>query len=1073
MRSKQSLAVLLVLVAAATVGLLALPDILTNAQHPAAPVPGGQQVQQQTPPANLDPATQQSAQPLRAESDEITGQGSTIAMLDDARLNDVFFVDPQVGWAVGDRGVIWATADGGATWQLQRSGVDCTLSPAIFLDRENDWIAGGTYDPFAKTSSAVILWTRDGGQTWRLEEGARLLPFARQVKFFNRNEGWLRTDPSAMHPSGLFHTEDGGRSWNPVLAAGGWQAADFLDPMNGAVAGMHGAVAGIRRQNVRVAAPLSVGMREVHEMQLVPGGGGWLVGDGGLVMLTGTGGNDWQFPNQRFDGRLAQLFDFQALCVIGTQAWLAGSPGSCVFHSPDAGNSWNVLQTGQTAPLRGLQFIDPMHGWAVGDLGTILATADGGRTWQVQHRGGTRAAVLGVFSDSEHVPWEAFSQIAAQEGFLSVAHAIGRRDLNASPLEFREDFARFHEAFVRMGGTSAEVDWQFPLDQDGVARATQHVLDTWDSANDDRGLSKLQERLVRLIRTWRPEVILTPEPGNPDDPAGELISNVIAQAALVAADERRFAEHQQIGLPPWQVKKILTVLPPGADGQINLETSTFAPRLQSSLADAAQSAYVLAAPLANNPLGPKKWGFRIAEDQTGSAAADRGIMGGITLSPGSEARRRLLEAPEESTAALEAAKKFRNATAILDQAEKSPELQARLMGQIGDLTAGMEGHLAGRMLYNLAASYHRTGRSSLGAQTYEVLFKRYPDHPLAPAAGVWLVQYYASAEMGHRTQLAEASGSYSGKSTLAIDPTRPGQAVINTASAIENLGNAVRAVDLREDTSRAEQATAFGNAIEHNSPQLAAEPRLQFPLAAAYVNRGLVNNAEKFFFQILQGSVDGAWRDCAAAENWLAQREGPAPKPMINCLRGQGKPHLDGELNDALWQQATPIRLRGKAHAEDEFGAVALTVTDGEFLYLGVHCPKDRSLTYEASPEVRQRDADLANFDRVEFLIDIDRDYATYYRLAVDSRGWTAESCFGDETWNPTWYVAATQDDADFWSAEMAIPLAELTPRLIPGSTVWALGVQRVIPGTGLESWTKPASTSVQPQGFGLLNFPQ
>ena len=35
---------------------------------------------------------------------------------DDARLCDVWFVDPQHGWAVGDHGVILHTDDGGQHW---------------------------------------------------------------------------------------------------------------------------------------------------------------------------------------------------------------------------------------------------------------------------------------------------------------------------------------------------------------------------------------------------------------------------------------------------------------------------------------------------------------------------------------------------------------------------------------------------------------------------------------------------------------------------------------------------------------------------------------------------------------------------------------------------------------------------------------------------------------------------------------------------------------------------------------------------------------------------------------------
>ncbi|MDA7977751.1 MAG: YCF48-related protein [Pirellulales bacterium] len=1007
-----------------------------------------------------------------ATNSEFTGQHSTPAMFDDARLNDVCFVDPQVGWAVGDRGVIWSTTDAGGSWNLQRSEFDCTLCSAAFLDHQNGWIAGGCYDPYTKTSSAVVLWTRDGGKSWRREESARLLPFARQIKFFNRDEGWLRTDSSAMFPSGLFHTKDGGRSWNPVMGSGGWRAADFLDMTSGALAGMHGAAATIRRQNIRLATSLSLGLREAHRMQLEPGGGGWLVGDGGLIMLTGTGGNDWQYPAGRVGDKLAELFDFRAVSVLGTQAWIAGAPGSCVFHTPDAGHSWRVLPTGQTRPLHSVQFIDPQRGWAVGDLGVILSTVDGGQSWQTQHSGGARAAALGVFSSNEQVPWEAFSALAAKDGFLTVAHVIGRRDMAGGSEKFREDFDRFHDALVRVGGTSSQVDWQFPLDQQGIAREAQHVLETWDTANDDRGLPALQERLVRLIRTWRPEVIIETDTNNPTDPASELISQMVSQAVIVAADVNRFPEHVQAGLPPWQVKKVIGVLPPGNRGQINIDTSSFAPRLEGSLSQHSQTAYAVTAPLEMAPNGPDNWGFRIVADQTGSDAADRGIMGGIMLHPGGDARRTMTEVADNATALQSAAQKFRNVKAILARSENSPELQSRLMGQVGDLTAGLDAPLAGRVLFNLAVSYHRKGQASLAAQIYEALVKRYPQHPLAPAGATWLIQYYASAEMSHRTQQREATGRFSGASTLGVDPTKPGDRVIDTASAIENHGTEVRVVDLRQKNSRAAEATTVGRMLEELSPQLLAKPRLQFPLAAAYTNQGLVNNAEQLLFRVLRRSTDVAWRDCAAAETWLTHRDGPPPKPLVRCATAMDKPYLDGSLDDALWRNATSVRLREESQPEGEFGSEALVATDGEFLYLAVRCVKSPTLDYEPSGAARPRDANLEDHDRVEFLIDIDRDYATYYRLTVDHRGWTSERCFDDQTWNPTWYVASGGDESH-WIAEIAIPITELTPRLVPGSTVWALGVQRVIPGVGLESWTTPASTNIQPEGFGLLSFPE
>ena len=41
---------------------------------------------------------------------------------DDASLYDIQFIGSQLGWAVGDHGVIWKTTDGGQTWPEAQLG---------------------------------------------------------------------------------------------------------------------------------------------------------------------------------------------------------------------------------------------------------------------------------------------------------------------------------------------------------------------------------------------------------------------------------------------------------------------------------------------------------------------------------------------------------------------------------------------------------------------------------------------------------------------------------------------------------------------------------------------------------------------------------------------------------------------------------------------------------------------------------------------------------------------------------------------------------------------------------------
>lgn len=48
------------------------------------------------------------------------------------------------------------------------------------------------------------------------------------------------------------------------------------------------------------------------------------------------------------------------------------------------GNQWQQVQAPADTTLTRVRFVDPSHGWAIGYDGTVLATGDGGKSWQLQ-----------------------------------------------------------------------------------------------------------------------------------------------------------------------------------------------------------------------------------------------------------------------------------------------------------------------------------------------------------------------------------------------------------------------------------------------------------------------------------------------------------------------------------------------------------------------------------------------------------------------------------------------------------------------------------------------------------------
>ena len=377
------------------------------------------------------------------------------------------FVDAQQGWAVGDRGVIWHTADGGRHWELQTSGVDCPLSAVEFIDARHGWAAGGWTKPFSHATHGVWLETHDGGEHWRMRSQSDAAGTAGDQIFRSRSMAGrsharrpcsrsvslpLKTADKAGAPVGDRgrETEESGRKAGerPTADAdrASWLAGDFSDRLTGVLAGRTSALATVRRRGIEPARTADFGLRMLRRVRLVSETEGWLAGDGGLVLHTPDLGRTWQSPAGELPGGAAEHFDFQALAVRASadgsgRCWIAGSPGTRVFFTGDGGRTWQTGTTGQTLPIRDLTFVDDWHGWAVGDLGLILATEDGGRTWQRQQSGGGRAALAGFYAHAAEVPWELLAQLSGDEGYLSSIQIVTRAASEAAD-DWRCRFAR-------------------------------------------------------------------------------------------------------------------------------------------------------------------------------------------------------------------------------------------------------------------------------------------------------------------------------------------------------------------------------------------------------------------------------------------------------------------------------------------------------------------------------------------------------------------------------------------------------------------------------------------------------
>ena len=1026
-------------------------------------------------------------------------QATPMPQQDDARLNAVQFVGRQNGWAVGERGVIWQTVDGGRTWQIVSSPVHCGLRAISFLTDRVGWIVGGGDVGYTRLGYGVVLATRDAGRTWTLL-GRDVLPPLFAVRFFDGQTGIVAGEATAEFPTGLATTRDGGKTWQsmPGPKQSGWRCADFVAPAVGVVGGQRGRVSLVGGNQLLVPRLAPLGLRGVWGVTIDRNETGWLVGDGGLVLQSGSGGVVWKSPPTALPVDLRDMTDFRAVASRGKRAWLAGDPGGVIWYTPDGGRTWLKQYTGQTVPIRALAFPAETDGWAVGDLGMILHTADGGRTWKAVHGAGRRAAIMLIHARPQRVSFRLLAKESGELGYRSVVVLPARRDVGPDGHISRNQDRSVQDAVTAVGGSAGEIDWRFPIDVPDIEKNSSRLIADWNRRTEGRFGRVFLGKLVCWLRTWRPSVVVIDQP-SADDATANLLVEAVTRAVRQAADPTRFLSHQELAsLKPWRVEKLYLRLPSGSAGETLIDPHEYLPRSGTTVQTAAAKAEAMLSGISLETARADS--YRAIFDRTRQgreSVRSHGFFVGLGIAAGSAARRRLMPIDETHRAEREAvARRQRNFQAFAERYLERPREAAQLIAQLRNVTSGMQDEQAAVQLVQLASDYRRHSQQDLAVEAWVELVTRYPRQPAAAEAMRQLFQMWIGQEPAYqrvRRMTTEQREVKSDPSHLQdriekafrishIDPRK------RTASTLDLGPDPLTLVshegklhfgdnrDWRTGTVRNwhEQALRMAGLIRRVSPELYRSPDIRFPLASLLRQRGRLRLAGDLYRRYQQSGDDDPWKKTAVGELWISHPTSLPPKPLLPCRRTAKPPYLDGVLSDDCWKDADEIRLtaEGKAGRNNNGrSAIVFMSYDAKYLYLAASVPRVAEMPADRPNTTHRRhDADLSSFDRLSLFLDVDRDYTTYYTLSVDQRGWTAESCHGDVSWNPKWYVAAT-GDAERWRIEIAIPMTELVPVSPVKKNVWAIGIIRTLPAVGLQSWTHPAGSRPRPETFGLLRF--
>ncbi|MGB5893764.1 MAG: YCF48-related protein, partial [Ignavibacteriaceae bacterium] len=252
----------------------------------------------------------------------------------------VFFINPQIGWRVGD--VFEKTTNGGDFWTNQYSSFTNDYFIQVdFVDEKKGWIISPT----------SIYHTGNAGDSWQLQKTVQngSLNYLYAVDSLNC---WVVGYDWSTSSSLILNTTDGGNLWErrQVAYTSRLNSACFVD------------------KNI-----------------------GWIVGDSGLILFTEDSGQNW-LPQESGVSAPLNSVDF----INSDYGWIAGyNSVSMILFTEDGGQNWSTVIQDSLKILKSIEFVDSLEGWGVGGYcagwvycsGYIYHTSDGGITWELQHSG--------------------------------------------------------------------------------------------------------------------------------------------------------------------------------------------------------------------------------------------------------------------------------------------------------------------------------------------------------------------------------------------------------------------------------------------------------------------------------------------------------------------------------------------------------------------------------------------------------------------------------------------------------------------------------------------------------------
>ena len=780
----------------------------------------------------------------------------------DAELTDVFFINEDLGWAVGESGVTLRTRDGGNTWntqasinsfrkdtvQLQQkfrnlksqrlsnstgvtdrqtstSPITCRLSSLHFVDANQGWATGGYQLPYINRTQAVILRTRNGGITWEPSPNLAI-PRLRKINFSSSRNGIAYGDSGNVFTGGIFKTSDAGNSWSAISRDldAAWLDADQTN-QHFVLINDHrklGRYADGRYEPAVLLGDKAAKTRNFRCVKMIDDNQGVAVGDQGSLFTTNNGGLSWlRTPIETTHPQLAN-FDWETVAVVDQKVIIAGFPGSTITTLDMKSNQLSTSPTPVRTKLNRLFFLDNQTGWAVGDFGVVLKTTDGGKTWNRQ-RGNTRnLAMLIVSPRANQVPVELLARYSLENN--RNCGVVVLQDTNTAFESTRQAASRLGSCYHKLIQTSAP-------------------------AADSLAPETVIAKLVRDIRTLKPAVVVSQAPQTFAEDVTDSFQQ-IRLAIKLAADPNAYPDHAALGLTTHRVSRFVAQDPIGPI-QIN------AKRMLIQSGQLLQDQVAFSRSLLGKPtidLTPNR--YRVIEPTTGRTVGKSTDL--LTGLPAHLLPSRLGKSLQQSNLAdirfanqsAKTLEKFANFK--INTPQDLIVWRQQLQQFLNSLEVDV--HNGGNWLIRLVEQYQAQGQPELAEQAAELLIARFPHSPYTFAVTTWLAKQYSSIELGKLafdqqvawgSLKADGSPSQSVKNSqrYATGPEKKVEAGVTTLTW-KPLQQAVR--------QEAEEADSNNPPPETNEPTIAQASATEDVKTETLI---LPSDRPEFYLQRLQRSA--------------------------------------------------------------------------------------------------------------------------------------------------------------------------------------------------------------------------